>query len=160
MTDGAGPGPASGPKRMAADRVGVQPWLLAALVVATAVCLGVGGQAAVARGVLPPAMGWGVGALAAALAVLGLPSISVRLVARLIVVVSAALLIRFGALSGSLVVGSQSVLAWVVGAVAVFVVTDRLGTDAQPGLAVPPLQQGNLGWIWAGPACCRPPGSW
>ena len=136
MTDGAGPGPASGPKRMAADRVGVQPWLLAALVVATAVCLGVGGQAAVARGVLPPAMGWGVGALAAALAVLGLPSISVRLVARLIVVVSAALLIRFGALSGSLVVGSQSVLAWVVGAVAVFVVTDRLGTDAQPGLAV------------------------
>ena len=130
MTDGAGPG------RMAADRVGIQPWLLGALVVSTAACLGAGGQAAVARGPLPPTLGWAVGALAAALAVVGLPSISVRLVARLCVVVSAALLIRFGALSGSLVAGSQSVLAWVVGAVGVFVLTDRLGTDAQPGLAV------------------------
>ncbi len=144
MTEVATPGPGRpdpglggprGGRRIAADRVGVQRWLLAALAAAAAVCLGVGGQAAVARGAMSPSVGLSVGALAAALAVLGLPSISVRLIARLCVVVSAAFLVRFGALSGSLVVGSQNVLAWLVGVVAVFVLTDRLGTDAQPGLA-------------------------
>lgn len=118
----------------ASDRGGVPGWLLGALVAATAVCLGIGGQAFVARGPASPVLGLAMGSLVAVLAMLGLPSISLRLVARLVVVVSAALLIRFGVLTGSLVVGSQSVLAWVVAMVAIFVLTDRLGTDAQPGL--------------------------
>ncbi len=123
------------PRPRAADRVGLQPWLLASLVVAAGVCLAVAGEAGVARHGLPPQAGAGGGVVMAGLAVLGLPSISVRLVTRLVVVISAGLLIRFGVVQGSAVSGSQSALAWVVGAVGVFVLTDRVGTDAQLALA-------------------------
>lgn len=121
-------------RRCHADRVDIQPWLLAATAMATAVCAGSAGALAVSRRGGSATFGLAAGAGAGALAVLGLPSISVRLVGRVLLAVSAAVLIRFGALSGSLTDGSQAVLAWVVGAVAVFVVTDRIGTDAQPGL--------------------------
>ncbi|CAN5752679.1 hypothetical protein BH23ACT2_BH23ACT2_00440 [soil metagenome] len=76
-----------------------------------------------------------IGVSVAVLALVGLRSLSVRLVARLVVVVSGAVLVRFGALTASLASGNQWALAWLVGAVAVFVLTDRIATDCQPGLA-------------------------
>ncbi len=120
-----------------ADRVGTQRWLVVAAGVAAAVCCGSAGSVAVSQRAGSPSFGLVAGAGVGMLAVLGLPSISVRLVARVLVAFSAAVLIRFGALSGSLTDGSQAVVAWIVGAVAVFVLTDRIGTDAQPGLGEP-----------------------
>jgi transglutaminase-like putative cysteine protease len=105
-----------------------------ALAVATATCLGVAGQAA-ARGQLSPTAGTVAGVGVGLLAVLGLPSLSLRLVARVLVGVSAVVMVRFGVVGGSLVGGGQLLLAWLVAAVAVLVLTDRLGADlaAVPG---------------------------
>jgi transglutaminase-like putative cysteine protease len=108
--------------------------LFASLTVASSLCAAVGGQVVADRGALPAPVGALAGAAVAALALLGLPSLSVRLVARLLVVVSGAVLVRFGVLTASLVSGNQWVVAWLVGAVAVFVLTDRIATDRQPGL--------------------------
>lgn len=146
-----------------ADRVGTQPWLLVANAMAAAVCGGSAGWVAVTERGGPAALGLVAGAGVSMAAVFGLPSISVRLVARVVLAVSAAVLIRFGALSGSITAGSQAVLAWIVGAVAVFVVTDRTGTDAQPGLGEPaatdarsgPSTAGSSGRVPSGPAAGR-----
>lgn len=132
MTAMRGDGPRKATHPPHPDRVGLQPWLLAATAGATAVCAGVaGGAAASARGA-SPLIGFALPAAAAAGSVLAMRSVSVRLVARLFLVLSAGLLIRFGSFDGSLASGSQAVLAWVVAGVAVFVLTDRIGTDAQP----------------------------
>ena len=139
------------PRVVHADRIGLQRWLLAATVVATAVCCGIAGSVAVTRGAIPPSVGFLGGVAIAALAVVGLPSVSVRLVARSMLAVSAGVLIRFGVLAGSLTAGSQAVPAWVVAAVAVFVLTDRIGTEAQPALGAP----GPGGF----PAAPDPPGA-
>ncbi len=117
-----------------ADRIALQPWLLAVTAVATAVCAGVAGGAAVARSTTAQPVGAAGGVALAVVAVLALRSVSVRLAARTVTVLSAAVLMRMGSFGGSLLSGSQGVLAWVVAAVVVFVATDRIGTDAQPAL--------------------------
>ena len=119
------------------DRVGLQPWLLAAVAVTAAVAAGTAGMTATARTSGRTGLGLAAGLVVGALAVVGLRSISVRLVARVVLAVSAALIVRFGTLRGSLTGGSQEVLAWVAAAVATFVLTDRIGTDAQPALRDP-----------------------
>ncbi|MCU1498882.1 MAG: Transglutaminase-like enzyme predicted cysteine protease [Acidimicrobiales bacterium] len=128
----------SGPSRsIAPDRRGQPRWVLPLLVVAVATGLAVAGRAAVVHrggaGLVGVLCGCGV----AVLAVVGLPSVSLRLVARTMVVFGGALLVRFGSFDGSLVAGSQPILVWVVAAVAVFVLTDRVATGAQPGLLAP-----------------------
>lgn len=120
-----------------ADRDGLQGWLLWATVAATALCCGVAGSVAATRETRSPSVGVLVGVAVAALAVVGLRSISVRLVARSMLVASAGVLIRFGVLGGSVASGSQAILAWVVGAVTVLVLTDRIGTDGQAALGAP-----------------------
>lgn len=120
-----------------ADRTALRRWLLGATLGATAVCCGVAGSVAATRQTIPPAAGLLGGVAVAALAMIGLRSISVRLVARSLLAVSAGVLIRFGVLGGTLTTGSQAILAWVVGAVIVFVLTDRIGTDGQPALDRP-----------------------
>ncbi|MBX3286126.1 MAG: transglutaminase domain-containing protein [Actinobacteria bacterium] len=125
------------------DRRDVQPWLLVALVVSAMVAAATAGLVVAARHGGSTLVGGLTGALVAALALVGLPSVSIRLVARLVVVATGALLVRFGVLAGSLLSDGQAVLAWVVAVVAVFVLTDRLSTDVEPplrpvGLSPPP----------------------
>lgn len=117
------------------DRVGLQPWLLLTTAAAAAACSGAAATSAVARGSVSPTVGLLVGLAVGPLAVVGLPSVSVRLVARMVLVASGGILIRFGTLTGSLIGGSQDILAWLIAAVVLFVLTDRIGTDAQPGIA-------------------------
>ena len=121
-------------RRLHPDRRQLQPWLLAAITVAVATCTATAGQAAFSRRGGDPTLALSIGAAAGALAVVGLRSLSVRLVARSLLAASAGVLVRFGALRGSLTGGGQDVLAWVVASVVVFVLTDRIGTDAQPAL--------------------------
>lgn len=130
---GSGP-PARPPRPRHPDRVGLQRWLLAATAVTSAVAAGTAGTTALARTSGRGATGLAVGVVVGALAVVGLRSLSIRLVARVVLAVSAALIVRYGTLRGSLTGGSQEVLAWLAAAVATFVLTDRVGTDAQPAL--------------------------
>jgi len=140
-----------------ADRAGLQAWLLWATAAATALCCGVAGSVAATGEARSPSAGVLAGVVLAALAVVGLRSISVRLAARSMLVVSAGVLIRFGVLGGSVASGSQAILAWVMGAVAIFVLTDRIGTDGQAaldepgsgGVAHPGAR--SAGWGGAGP---------
>lgn len=127
-----------------ADRRGIQAWLSTSIALAAGTCAGTAGLSVVAQHGGEPNLGLLAGFTVGALAVVGLPSISIRLIARSILVVSAALIVRFGALTGSLTSGSQEILAWLLGAVAVFVLTDRIGTDAQPSLGEPVAQHRPL----------------
>lgn len=116
-----------------ADRVGLPAWLFGALAASSAFAMGVAGHTA-AQGRLTPMAGFTAGAAVALLGIVGLPSLSIRLVARTLLFVSAALLVRFGVLSGSIATGGQLLLAWLVAAASVLVLSDRIGTDANPPL--------------------------
>ena len=115
------------------DRVGAPAWLIVGLALACAFVLGVAGYT-VARGVLTAESGFIAGAGAGALAVVGLPSLSVRLVSRLVLLVSAALMVRFGLLSGAIATGGQVLLAWLVAAAVLLVLADRAGSGQAPRL--------------------------
>ena len=122
----------------------VVSWLQWSLLAATSVALGISGEM-MARNRLSPAIGFAAGVLVAVLAVLGLPSLSIRLTARGALAVSAVLLVRFGLLDGSVTAEGQSLLVWLVAAVAVLVLCDRIGTEAnaplqqaRPPVGVPP----------------------
>ena len=120
----------------APDRVGLEPWHLPALVVADGLALAAGFSSAAARGSHPPILGVGAAVVVTLLAIVGLRSFSLRLVARVLLVLSAALLVRYGLLDGSISTHGQAILAWTVGAVGVLVVTDRIGSPdriAAPG---------------------------
>lgn len=116
-----------------ADRVGLPAWLFGSLAASTAIAMGVAGHTA-AQGRLSPAAGFAAGASVALLGIVGLPSLSIRLVARTALFVSSALLVRFGLLRGSVTGGGQLLLLWLVAAVTVLVLSDRIGTDANPPL--------------------------
>jgi transglutaminase-like putative cysteine protease len=129
----AGPGPAVRRPKRNPDRVDLPWWLLGSLVAATSLAAGVAGQMA-ARARVGPATGFGAGVLVAVLAVLGLPSVSIRLAARAVLGLSTVVLVRYGILGGTLTTGGQSLVAWLVAASAVLVLTDRVGTVANPSL--------------------------
>lgn len=115
------------------DRVAEPGWSYGALVMASIVAAAIAGQTT-ARGQVSPTVGLIAGGAVALLAVVGLRSLSIRLVTRTVLLLSAVLMVRFGVLTGSLVGGGQALLAWLVAAVVVLVVTDRLGTELNPGL--------------------------
>ncbi len=115
------------------DRRGEARWAHVALVAASAVALGVAGQTA-ARGRVSPLVGLGLGVALAVAATAGLRSVSIRLASRLVLLFSAVLMIRFGVLTGAITGGGQALLVWLVSAVVVLVVTDRLGTEVNPGI--------------------------
>jgi transglutaminase-like putative cysteine protease len=119
-----------------ADRRSCPPWLTWSLTVAVSVALGVAVQSAFVERVGPTSgflLGFGVGVLAMS----GLPSLSLRLLARVLLLISALGLVRFGLLSGSLATGGQALLAWIVAAVFVLVLADRVGTEASRPLGGP-----------------------
>lgn len=116
------------------DRVGLARWSLAALVGASAVAAGVAGQLS-AQGRVAPATGFVVGAALAALAVLGLPTLSVRQTARTVLFVAAAVLVRFGLLGTGVAGGGQGVLVFLVAGVAVLVLSAQIGHESVPFVA-------------------------
>ena len=116
-----------------ADRVGCPPWLSWALALSVAVALGVAGQSA-AQAQRSTGIWFAAGFAVGVLATVGLPSLSIRLVARVLLFISAIALVRFGIISGSIATGGQALLAWLVAAVFVLVLSDRVGTDASAPL--------------------------
>jgi transglutaminase-like putative cysteine protease len=120
---GGGDRPVSSPRHP--DRQGLPAWILAALAILSALAMGIAGST-VARGQLTPGLGFLAGATAATLALLGLVSLSVRLIARVVLLVSASLMVRFGLLSGSIATGGQLLLLWLVVGAALFVLTHRV----------------------------------
>lgn len=122
------------------DRADLPAWLMWALALSSALVLGISGFL-LARGNLEPAVGFVAGAGAAVLAIAGLPSLSVRLVARTLLLVSAALLVRFGSLTGSIASGGQQLLAWLVAAVVLLVLVHRIDVLASPPLRSGPVER-------------------
>jgi transglutaminase-like putative cysteine protease len=84
-----------------------------------------------AQGRVTPTTASLVGAGLALLAALGLPSVSLRLVVRVVLFVSAAVLVRFGLLQGAATGGGQLLLIWLVAAVSALVLADRIEVEAQ-----------------------------
>lgn len=132
------------------DRRGTPRWLRAVVVASAVVVLAIAGRAVVAMGPWPPAAGLVLGALVAVLAVLGLPSLSMRTMGRACVFVSGLTLVRVGTVGTSLTSGSQALLVWVLGAVVALVATDRLSTMVHP--AAPALDADSTGSAGAGGA--------
>ena len=120
-----------------ADRMGIDPWFLIGIAIASAVLGGVAGQVVGARLAGSPNAGALVGGALALVGVLALQSVSVRLVSRVVMAVTALALVRLAVLSGSLLAGGQVILVWVIAAIVMLVLTDRVATDAQPGMAGP-----------------------
>jgi len=138
------------------DRIGLPSWLVISLAVASALGAGLVG-ALMAHRRFPPAVGFGAGSLVTLAAVVGLRSVSIRLVARVSLLVSAVLLVRFGLLAGSLVSGGQLLLAWLVAAAAVLVLSDRVGTEAAAALG-PTDAAGSRGPVAPASATAAAPG--
>ena len=132
------------PAQMARDRVDLPWWTTTAIAIASGLALGIAGRAG-AQGQLTPTTAGLAGVGVGALAVVGLPSFSIALVARLVLMVSAAVLVRFGVFGDALAGAGQVLVGWVVAAVAVLVLTDRAsaggrsleGSDAPPGASGP-----------------------
>lgn len=116
------------------DRVGQPRWLLGGLMASTAVAAGVAGALS-AQGRVTSGTGFVIGAVLATLAIVGLPSLSVRLVARAVLFVSAAVVVRFGLLSTGVSGGGQVLLVYLVAGVTVLVLAAQLAHDAVPALA-------------------------
>jgi len=114
--------------RRHADRVGLARWMVASVTASVAVALAVAGLAA-ARGQLTPEVGMLAGVSVAVLSMLGLPSVSIRLVARTTLLVSAVVLVRFGVSGGSFAGSGQLILVWIVAATAALVLCDRIGSE-------------------------------
>lgn len=127
-----------------ADRLSCPPWLKWSLAVAASVATAIALQAAFAlqlAAVSGYALGFGLGMLA----MIGLPSISIRLLARTLLFVSALALARFALVVGSVATGGQGVLLWLVAAAFVLVLSDRVATEASAPLGAPDPAPGGPG---------------
>lgn len=117
------------------DRRKLSPIRLGVLTVATAVATGVAGFVVASRTGIDGNVAFLVGAALAVVLVLTMRSVSVRLTAQVLTLVSAAGMVRFGLLGGRAIgPGSASLVAWMVAVVVVLVLSDRLATDSQPEL--------------------------
>ncbi len=134
----------SGAEPVHPDRVGLQAWLQWSLVSSAAVGAAVAGQMVVAHRSGTPLLGELGGAAVAVLSLVGLRSLSLRLLARVVLAVSGVVVLRFGEVGSSLAVGGQGLMIWVVAAVITLVLADRVGTDIRPGLSDPaPIDLGR-----------------
>jgi transglutaminase-like putative cysteine protease len=117
------------------DRHGLPAWLRFALVASVALAGGVAGLLS-ARGQLDATTGFLVGASLSGLAVIGLPTLSIRQTARTVLFVTAAVLVRFGLLGSGTTGGGQVLLVYLVAAVAVLVLTGQIAHEATPTVQV------------------------
>ena len=117
------------------DRRNLSRTRLAFLAAATAVATGVAGFVVATRTGLDGTLALVFGATIAAVLVVTLRSVSVRLTAQVLTLVSAAGMVRFGLLgSRAIGPGSASLVVWMIAVVLVLVISDRLATDSQPEL--------------------------
>jgi transglutaminase-like putative cysteine protease len=123
----------STPATTAPDREVAPVAIRAVLATATALCCAVAGRAA-ADGLIPEVLGASAAGAVAVGAVLGLRSLSIRLVARVLTGVSGVVLVRFGFLEGAIIGGGRLVLIWMVAAIGVLVLTDRLTPELAPSV--------------------------
>ncbi|MCB0959179.1 MAG: transglutaminase domain-containing protein [Acidimicrobiales bacterium] len=114
-----------------ADRSDAPRWLVVALVASASLAAGIAGRFSV-HGQVSADTGLLVGAGLGALAVVGLPSLSLRQTARWVLFVSAAVLVRFGLLGSGATGGGQVLLVYLVAAVAVLVLTGQLAHESVP----------------------------
>ena len=124
------------------DRAACPAWLTWSLSVSVSAATGVAVQSALADRLEPSSgflLGFGLGMLA----MIGLPSLSIRLLARTLVFVSALGLIRFGLITGSISTGGQGLLIWVVAAAFALVLADRVSNQAAPPLRGVPAGTGS-----------------
>ncbi|MGN6692918.1 MAG: transglutaminaseTgpA domain-containing protein [Aquihabitans sp.] len=111
------------------DRVASPAWLTWSLAVSVSTATAVAIQSALSDRIDPGSgfvLGFGLGMLA----MVGLRSVSIRLLARMLVFVSALGLIRFGLITGSISTGGQGLLLWVVAAAFSLVLSDRVSNEA------------------------------
>lgn len=120
------------------DRIACPTWLLWSLTASVGLATAVAAQSALSDRLAASSgflLGFGLGVLA----MVGLPSISIRLLARVLVLLSALGLIRFGLITGSISTGGQGLLLWVVAAAFALVLSDRVSSQAEAPLrGVPP----------------------
>lgn len=133
------------------DRAAAPPWLTSTLTVAVGIVVAIAVQSAFATRLSASSgylLGFGLGLLA----MVGLQSLSIRLLARVLLFLSALGLVRFGLISGSISTGGQGLLLWLVAAVFVLVLSDRAGLEAEESLAEMPGEAGSAGSTGAGSA--------
>jgi transglutaminase-like putative cysteine protease len=111
------------------DRSDVPTWLVAGVAASAALAAGLAGQLG-AQGRVAPTTGFAVGAGLALLAIFGLPSLSLRQASRVVVFVSAAVIVRFGLLVGSADAGGQVLLVWLLAATATVGLGELVGAQA------------------------------
>jgi transglutaminase-like putative cysteine protease len=108
------------------DRVDLDPGLFGAIFVATATTMSVAGVVTSTTNGQPASAGALAGVVVSALAMWGLPSLSLRLVARVALMTSGAAMARFGVVGPVIENGTQTLLLWIAAAVATMVLTARL----------------------------------
>ena len=117
------------------DRRNLSLIRLAILTAATAVATGVAAFVVASRAGVDGRLAFVAGATLAVAFVPFLRSVSARLTAQVLTLVSAAGMVRFGLLGGRAIgPGSAALVAWTVAVVVVLVISDRLATDSQPAL--------------------------
>ena len=115
------------------DRLHVPRWLFVTLAVANGFMVGTAASAFVrdsSRSSVAFVAGFGV----AMLAMVGLPSVSLRFISRVALGTSAAVLLRLGVLSEGFASGGQSVLLWLLAAVTCLVLTELVAGATGPAL--------------------------
>lgn len=115
-----------------AERRAAPRWTRIGLTIAVAVTGAAAGQVQFLHRGVDDRLGAGVGVLIAVLVVWGFPSLRLRSTARTVVLLSAAIIARFATLDPLPGDGIGTVAFWLVGAIAVFVITDRISTAAAP----------------------------
>lgn len=125
------------------DREALPRWLFGALALAIMFALGAAGAVTSSTNGQPASVGILAAILVTALAMWGLPSVSVRLVARTAVVVSGAAVARFGTVGPDITNGTQTILLWMLAAVAILVLAAR--ADHQAAEFAEPVDGPGLG---------------
>lgn len=118
------------PTRASEDRVGLDPWVLGGLTAGVATLCAITAQILAAASSLGAGRTSVIGAALGAILLLLPRRVSIRLIARIVVVLSAVAQLRVAVLGDSLFSGSQSTLGWVVAALVVLVLTDVVATAA------------------------------
>ncbi|MCB0978401.1 MAG: hypothetical protein KDB02_13185 [Acidimicrobiales bacterium] len=130
------------------DRQGLASWLFGSLVLAVAVALGAAGSVTSTTNGQPASVGVLAGVVVTVLAMWGLPSVSLRLVVRMAVVTSGVAVARFGTVGPEITNGTQTILLWMLAAVAALVLAARVDHHAVPAaetIGAPPAADAGPG---------------
>lgn len=114
------------------DRQDLPAWLFGSLTGSVAVAMAVGGVVTSTTNGQPAAIGLLAGLSVTGLAAWLLPSVSLRLVAHVALFTSGAAVARFASIGPMIENGTQTILLWMLAAVATLVLSARVGHHAVP----------------------------